>query len=385
MSRVELVDLAAQRRRVGERIDAAVARVMAHGRFVMGPEVASFEAGLAELCRVRHVVSCASGTDALLLLLLAHRVGPGDAVVVPAFTFAATAEPVALLGATPVFADVLPDTFDLDPASARAAVAAARELGLRPRAVIAVDLFGQPAGYDALAPLAADLGLVLLADAAQSVGATWQGRPVGTLATATATSFFPAKPLGSYGDGGAVLTDDGALADEVRSLRLHGRGADKYDNVRIGLNSRLDTLQAAVLLEKLAVFPAELAARAEVAARYAEALGGLAGVTVPRLRPGATSTWAAYTVQTPGRDALAAALDAAGIASAVFYPRPLHEQPAYRGFPAAPGGLPVATALAGCVLSLPMHPYLDEGSQRRVCRAVVGAVAAGVPEVGSRA
>ena len=294
---IPLVDLAAQRRRLGADIEVAMAAVLEHGQFILGPEVAQLEEALARRCGVAHAVGCSSGTDALLLALLAWGVGPGQAVFVPTFSFVATAEVVAFLGATPVFVDIEAATFNLDPTGLAAAVGSARNLGLRPAGVIAVDLFGQPADYTAIRAVAADEGMWVLADAAQSLGATSDGRSVGSLADATATSFFPAKPLGCYGDGGAVFTDDARLADQLRSLRVHGKGEDKYDNVRIGTNSRLDTLQAAVLLAKLPFFDDELDRRQRVADRYAEGLAGVVGT--PTVVPGATSAWANYTVTAP--------------------------------------------------------------------------------------
>jgi dTDP-4-amino-4,6-dideoxygalactose transaminase len=276
---IPFIDVAAQRRRLGRAIDDAIARVTEHCQFLGGPEVAAFEGDLARFCGARHAVSCASGTDALILVLLARGIGPGDAVICPAFTFCATAEVVVLLGATPVFADVEAETFNLDPASVKRAVATARRHKLTPKAIIPVDLFGLPADHDALAAIAKTEGLYVLDDAAQAYGASRHGRKLGTLAPATATSFFPAKPLGCYGDGGAVLTDDDGLAEALRSLRVHGQGRDKYDNVRIGLTSRLDTIQAAVLIEKLKIFPEEMAARDRIARRYGEALADVA--TVP--------------------------------------------------------------------------------------------------------
>jgi len=366
---MEFIDLQAQRRRIGPRLDEAIARVLAHGRFVLGPEVGELEARLAGFCGARHAVACANGTDALQLSLMALEIGPGDAVFVPAFTFAASAEAVVLAGATPVFVDVLDADFSLDAASLEAAVAACRQAGrLRPAAVMPVDLFGQPADYAAVAAVADRHGLVVLADAAQSFGARWLDRDVGTLGRLTATSFFPAKPLGCYGDGGAVFTDDAQLAERLVSLRVHGQGEDKYRNLRVGLNSRLDTLQAAVLLAKLEIFPEEIAARQRVAARYTAGLGNLAAT--PRLAPGRTSVWAQYTVRLPERDRVAATLRAAGIPTAVYYPVPLNRQPAYRGAPTAPAGVPVAERLASEVLSLPMHPYLDAATQDRIVEAV---------------
>ena len=368
---IPFIDVAAQRRRLGSAIDDAVSRVLAHCQFVQGPEVRALEAELAAFCGARHVVGCASGTDALLLVLMAWEIGPGDAVICPAFTFCATAEVVALLGATPVLADVDAATFNLDPASLERAVATAKRRGLKPRAVIPVDLFGQPADHDAIAAIAAAHGLLVLDDAAQAFGATYRGRKLGALATATATSFFPAKPLGCYGDGGAVFTDDDALAARVKSLRVHGESPnDKYDAARIGITGRLDTIQAAILLEKLKIFPEEIAARGKVAARYAD---GLAGVAIlPRVGNESTSVWAQYTIRlAPGRrDALAATLRAQGIPTAVYYAKPLHRQAAYRDFPVADGGLPVSERLADEVISLPMHAYLDPPVQDRIIEAV---------------
>jgi dTDP-4-amino-4,6-dideoxygalactose transaminase len=373
---IPFIDVAAQRRRLGAAIDQAIARVLAHCQFIQGPEVRALEAELAAFCGARHVIGCSSGTDALLLVLMAWQVGPGDAVICPAFTFHATAEMVALLGATPVLADVAAESFNLDAESLERAVATAKRLGLRPRAVIPVDLFGLPADHDAIAAVAAAHGMLVLDDAAQAFGATYRGRKLGTLATATATSFFPAKPLGCYGDGGAVFTDDDALAARVKSLRVHGESPnDKYDALRIGITGRLDSIQAAVLIEKLRVFPEEIVARNAIAARYAE---GLADVTtVPRAGNESTSVWAQYTIRLePGRrDGLAAKLKEQGIPTAVYYAKPLHRQEAYRGFPVADGGLPVSDMLAGEVISLPMHAYLERPVQDRIIDAVRRALA----------
>ena len=367
---IPFIDVAAQRRRLGRSVDEAIARVLGHCQFILGPEVRALEAALAAFCGARHVVSCASGTDALVMVLMAAGVGPGDAVICPSFTFTATAEVAALVGATPVFADVEEASFNLDPESLRAACATARALGLRPKAVIPVDLFGQPADYDRIMPIAEAEGLFVLDDAAQAFGATYKNRRVGALAPATATSFFPAKPLGCYGDGGAVLTDDEELAGVLRSLRIHGEGSGKYDCVRIGLNGRLDTIQAAVLIEKLRIFPEEIVARERIARRYSAGLSDIANV--PKLAPGSTSVWAQYTVRLADgrRDELAAALKPQGIPTAIHYPVPLHRQEPYRRFPVAEGGAPVSERLAEEVISLPMHAYLDEATQDRIIEAV---------------
>jgi dTDP-4-amino-4,6-dideoxygalactose transaminase len=365
---IPFIDLQAQRRRLGAAVDEAIARVLEHGRYIMGPEIAELEAHLAAFCGARHAISCANGTDALALGLMVKGVRPGDAVLVPSFTFVATAEVVAWLGATPLFVDVLPDSFNLDPASLEDGIASARALGLRPAGAIAVDLFGQPADYDAILPVCAAHGLWLMDDAAQGFGATYRGRRIGEICEITATSFFPAKPLGCYGDGGAVFVDDDDLAAAMRSMRIHGQGQDKYDNVRIGMNGRLDTVQAAILLQKLAIFPDEIEVRQRVAAAYAEGLRDI--VRVPKVIAGATSVWAQYTVvlEEGDRDAIAARLNAAGVPCAIYYPKPLHWQTAYRHYPAASGGLPVSERLAAQVLSLPMHPYLEADLQEFIVR-----------------
>jgi UDP-2-acetamido-2-deoxy-ribo-hexuluronate aminotransferase len=371
---IPLIDVAAQRRRLGRAIDDAVARVANHCQFIQGPEVAAFEAELAEFCGARHAIGCASGTDALMLVLMARNIGPGDAVICPAFTFCATAEVVVLLGATPVFADVDEATFNLDAASLKRAVATARRHKLAPKAVIPVDLFGLSADYDAISEVARAEGLYVLDDAAQAFGASLHGRKVGTLAPATATSFFPSKPLGCYGDGGAVLTDDAALAETLRSLRVHGQGSDKYDSVRVGLTSRLDTIQAAVLIEKLKIFAEEIETREHIARRYSEALSDVA--IVPVVPAGLMSVWAQYTIRLkPGlRDGLAMALKSQGIATAIYYRKPLHRMAIYGHYPVVDNGIPVTDRLAEEVISLPMHAYLDTATQDRVIDAVRSAL-----------
>jgi dTDP-4-amino-4,6-dideoxygalactose transaminase len=373
---IPFIDVAAQRARLGQSIDAAVARVLGHCQFINGPEVAQLEADLAAFCGAKHVVACASGTDALLMVLMAKGLGRGDAVLCPSFTFCATGEVVALTGATPVFVDVDAATFNIDPASLQSGIATARKLGLNPRVVIPVDLFGQSVDHDAVAAIAEAAGLFVLDDAAQGFGASYKGRRIGTLGHATATSFFPAKPLGCFGDGGAIFTDDAKLAQTLRSIRVHGQGADKYDNVRLGLTARLDTMQAAILIEKLKIFEDEIAARNRAAERYNRALGNI--VTVPRLASGCTSVWAQYTIRLPkgvDRDGFVAALKAQGVPTAIYYPKSMHQQTAYRDFPVAEGGLPVSEQLSTHVISLPMHAYLDEATQDRIIAAVREAVA----------
>ncbi len=374
---VPFIDIAAQRRRLGTAIDEAVSRVLGHCQFINGPEVTGLEAELAAFSGARHVVSCASGTDALLMVLMAKGVGRGDAVLCPSFTFCATGEAAALTGATPVFVDVDEATFNIDADSLKRGIATAKRLGLRPRAVIPVDLFGQSADHDVIGAIAEAEGLFVLDDAAQAFGASYKGRRLGTFGLATATSFFPAKPLGCFGDGGAIFTDDAGLAATLRSVRVHGQGSDKYDNVRLGLTGRLDTMQAAILIEKLKIFEDEIAARNMVADRYAQGLDKV--VTVPRLASGCTSVWAQYTIRLPkgcDRDSFAATLKAQGIPTAIYYPKSMHQQTAYRDFPVADGGLPVCERLSSDVISLPMHAYLDEPTQERVIKAVAGAFGA---------
>jgi dTDP-4-amino-4,6-dideoxygalactose transaminase len=374
---VPFIDIGAQRRRLGKSIDEAVSRVLAHCQFINGPEVTQLEAALAAFSGAKHVVTCASGTDALLMVLMAKGVGRGDAVMCPSFTFCATGEAAALTGATPVFVDVDEATFNIDANSLKRGIATAKRLGLKPRAVIPVDLFGQSADHDAIGAIAEAEGMFVLDDAAQAFGASYKGRRLGTFGLVTATSFFPAKPLGCFGDGGAIFTDDAELAATLRSVRVHGQGSDKYDNVRLGLTGRLDTMQAAILIEKLKIFEDEIAARNKVAERYAQGLGNV--VSVPRLASGCTSVWAQYTIRLPDgtdRDGFAAALKAQGIPTAIYYPKSMHQQTAYRDFPVADGGMPASERLSCDVISLPMHAYLDEPTQDRIIKAVRGAFGA---------
>ncbi len=372
---VPFIDIAAQRRRLGPAVDEAVSRVLAHCQFINGPEVTELEAALAAFSGAKHVVSCASGTDALLMVLMAKGVGRGDAVLCPSFTFCATGEAVALTGAVPVFVDVDESTFNMEVASFKRGIATAKRLGLKPKGVIPVDLFGQSADHDAIWAVAEAEGLFVLDDAAQAFGASYKGRRLGGLGLITATSFFPAKPLGCFGDGGAIFTDDAKFAETLRSVRVHGQGSDKYDNVRLGLTGRLDTIQAAVLIEKLKIFEDEIAARNRVAERYARGLGNV--VTVPRLASGASSVWAQYTIRLPDgtdRNEFALALKAQGIPTAIYYPKSMHQQTAYRDFPVADGGLPASERLSSDVISLPMHAYLDEPTQERIIKAVRGVI-----------
>lgn len=357
---IQLLDLAAQRARLGGRIEAAIARVVEHGVFIMGPEVAALEEELAEYCGAKHVVTCANGTDALVLVMMAENIGPGDAVFVPSFTFVATAEAVALRGATPVFVDVDPENFNICPKSLERAIAEAEDYGLRPRAVIAVDLFGLPADYASLRQLCSARHLLLVADAAQSFGGTYQSVRVGALADYTTTSFFPSKPLGCYGDGGAVMVDDAVKAELLSSLRFHGRGSEKYDNVRVGVNSRLDTIQAAVLREKLLILDEEIARRDEIAQAYSRGLPSW--LSTPRVASHSRSAWAQYTITLPegaDRGQFSADLTSQGVPTAVYYPKPLHTQDGYRHFPVTSRGCASSESLATRVISLPMQPYLS--------------------------
>lgn len=379
---IAFIDLKAQRAALGSRIDTAIGQVLDSCAFILGPQVKELEAKLGDYSEAKHCLSCANGTEALVLPLMAWDLRPGDAVFCPSFSFAATAEVVPWLGANPVFVDILPDTYNIDPVALDQAISAVKAEGkLTPKAVIAVDLFGQPADYPAIATVARKHGLKLIADSAQGFGCTLNGHHPMAYADVVTTSFFPAKPLGCYGDGGAVLTNDTELHQVMESLRVHGQASSadiaregftheaKYLNVRIGMNSRLDTLQAAILLEKLAIFDDEIVARNQTAKRYAEGLRGY--VDTPAVIAGGVSTWAQYTVETDQRTALLAHLKAQGVPTAVYYPIPIHRQRPYARFP-APGGLPVTDAKAERVFSLPMHPYLDAATQDRIIAAVAG-------------
>jgi dTDP-4-amino-4,6-dideoxygalactose transaminase len=367
---IAFIDLQAQRRRLGEPLTKAINAAVEGGQWILGPQVGELEKRLAEFAGVKHAITCANGTDALMIVLRAWNIGPGDAVFVPAFTFAASGEVVALVGAEPVFVDVLEDTYNMDPASLEAAIALVKRDGkLKPRAVMPVDLFGQPADYRKLEPIVRRENLLLLCDAAQGFGGLLDGRRSGGIGDAAATSFFPAKPLGCYGDGGAVFTNDSALDELLRSIRMHGQGSDRYENVRIGVNSRLDTIQAAILLEKLKVFPAEIEMREAVARRYNEAFRTSNKIREPRVIESAQSTWAQYTIQVPDREKFQADLKAAGVPTAVYYPIPLSRQKGYRHFPAAP--TPVSERIGKTVVSLPMHADLDVETQDRVIAAVL--------------
>ena len=372
---MQFIDLGAQRERLGGRISAAVEKVIAEGRYILGPEVTEFEKKMADYIGVKHVVACANGTDALLIPLMAYGIGPGDAVFCPSFTFAATGEVVALAGAEPVFIDVDPDTYNIVPAQLETAIAEVKKEGrLKARAIIPVDLFGLAADYAAIGEIAEREGLIVIEDAAQATGGTQGGVKCGAFGNVGSTSFYPAKPLGCYGDGGAMFTNDGDLAEILRSVAFHGKGASQYDNVRIGLNSRLDTIQAAILLEKLSILEEEMEMRQVVARRYGDGLGNL--VKVPVIPEGNRSAWAQYAIETPHRDAVRQALKENGIPTMVYYEKPLHQQKAYSRYKCASGGLPVSETLPDRILCLPMHPYLKRDDQERIVDVIRGAVEA---------
>jgi len=371
---IEFIDLKAQYRRLRPEIERRIQTVLEHGRFIMGPEILELESALAVFAGSRHAVSCSSGTDALLMSLMAEGVGAGDAVFLPSFTFTATAEVVLLVGATPVFVDVDERTFNIDVGDLEHRVEETARAGrLRPRVVVPVDLFGLPADYAEIGKLAARHDLFVLADGAQSFGAAIDKRRVGALAPVTVTSFYPAKPLGAYGDGGAIFTDDDARAAVLESIRQHGQGAQRYDVVRVGLNARLDTLQAAILLAKLSVLAEEREARERLAVFYDSELSKV--VTVPRRVPNTRSAWAQYSILLEDRDDVAVTLERQGVPTAIHYPRPMHLQPAYRHYGAGEGSSPVSERLSRRILSLPMHPYMPDATARRITDAVRAAVA----------
>ncbi len=373
---MEFINLKAQQDLIRDHINMAIQRVLDHGQYIMGPEIFELEEKLASFCGAKHAISCSNGTDALAMGLIAKKVKPGDAIFVPSFTFASTAEVVAWMGAIPIFIDSLQDTYNLDPKSLEQGIAHAKKLGLRPTGIIPVDIFGQPADYDAIQAIADEHNLWMMADGAQSFGACYKSLKVGNIGDMATTSFFPAKPLGCYGDGGAIFTNNDELAETLKSIRVHGKGSDKYDNVRIGMNGRLDTMQAAILLEKLKIFPDELIARQKTADAYNEALKDI--VKIPYVIDGATSAWAQYTVLLPeqvNRSKLMSDLKKAGIPTMVYYVKPLHLQTAYKHYPTATGGnLPVCEFLAEHVLSLPMSGYVSGEEAFTVINEIKGGI-----------
>ncbi len=371
---IPFLDLKAQQARIAADLRRRLDTVLEHCQFILGPEVRELEAELAKFCGAKHCVSVSSGTDALQIAMMAEDIGRGDAVFLPAFTYTATAEVPLVLGATPVFVDVDPRTFQIDPAHLLQRIEKVRAEGkLKPRAIVGVDLFGQPADWPALVDIARRYDLFLLDDLAQSFGGSLHGKMLGTQADATATSFFPSKPLGAYGDGGALFTESDDRADLYRSLRTHGEGKTRYEVLRTGMNGRLDSMQAAVLLAKLAVFPEELLARERIARAYDQRLGN--AVVTPKRVDNSTSAWAIYAILLPNeaaRDRTQAALKADGVPTAIYYPRPLHRQPAYSGQHDG-SALPVSEDLAGRILALPIHPDLTDQDVDRVCEAVLAA------------
>ena len=367
---MQFVDLKYQYGTIKENVVDRINNVLEHGRFIMGPEVAELEAKLAGYSGVKHCISCASGTDALLLALMAYGVGPGDAIFTTPFTFIATAEVIAHLGATPVFVDIDSDTFNISAEALEKAIADLKSTNkdLIPKGIIPVDLFGLPADYDAINEIAKRNNLFVLEDAAQSFGSEYKGRKACSLGDIAATSFFPAKPLGCYGDGGAVFTDNNDVADVLRSLRVHGKGSDKYDNVRIGVNGRLDTMQAAILLAKMDIFPKEVALRQEVALRYSEKLDVC--VKVPVIPNGYKSVWAQYSIVSSKKTELMNALKDAGIPVAVYYPKPLHLQTAFAYLGYKEDSMPVSERISNEIFSIPMHPYLTRDDQDKIVNAI---------------
>ena len=356
---IAFIDLKKQFNVLEKELRAAVDRVFEHAQFIMGPEVDQLEQELARYVGVKHAIGCSSGTDALLLSLMAYDLKPGDAIFTTPFTFIATAEVISFLGATPVFVDIDEKTYNIDPVLLKKAIEQVdREGALCPKGIIPVDLFGLPADYDPIMAMAQAHGLFVLEDAAQSFGGTYHDRQAGSLGHTAATSFFPAKPLGCYGDGGAIFTNDDSLAEKMRSILVHGQGANKYENVRLGLNGRLDTLQAAILLVKLSAFPKELKERQRVANRYTEGLKD--SLETPVIPDGLTSAWAQYSVQSDSREVVQKGLKEHGIPTAVYYPKPLHLQGAFTGLKHQKGDFPISERVSQRIFSLPMHPYLAD-------------------------
>lgn len=369
---MQFIDLAAQQARIKDKVDIRIQNVLKHGAYIMGPEVRELEDRLSKFCGAKHSITCANGTDAIQIALMALDVKKNDAIFVPSFTFASTIEVVPLTGATPIMVDIDHNTFNMDSESLKRSIVHAKELGLKPAVVIPVDLFGLPADYDAINDIARNENLKVIGDSAQGFGGTLNGKMTGMFADITTTSFFPAKPLGCYGDGGAIFTNDDALADLMRSLRVHGKGAEKYDNVRVGVNSRLDTLQAAILLEKLEIYPDEIESRQQVASYYDTLLRD--HFATPYIPKNSTSVWAQYSIKVDPalRDDLSTKVKAEGIPTMVYYPKPLHEQTAYQGYPRDPQGLENSEVAPKEVLCLPMHPYLDGQTQTKIANSLIG-------------
>ncbi len=362
---MDFIDLKSQQKLIRDKIEKNIINVLDHGRYVMGPEIKNLEKLLAEYCGVKYAVGVASGTDALLISLMAYEIGPGDAVFTTPFTFIATAEVIRLLGATPVFADIDDKTFNLDPEKLEQVIVKTIEEGkLVPKGIIPVDLFGQTADYDKIDKIAKKYDLFVLEDAAQSFGASYNQKKACSLGDIAATSFFPAKPLGAYGDGGMVFTNNDLLLEKVESIRIHGKGSDKYDNIRVGVNGRLDTIQAAILLAKFEIFDDEIKKRQEIAENYSNLLGKI--VKTPEVKEGNVSAWAQYAMLSTKRDELLKALKKNGIPSAIYYPIPLHLQKAFKSLGYRKGEFPVSEKSADEVFSIPFHPYLKYEDQEQI-------------------
>ncbi|MEH0019099.1 MAG: aminotransferase class I/II-fold pyridoxal phosphate-dependent enzyme [Desulfobacter sp.] len=369
---IAFVDLAAQQEKILPQINRNIQTVLRHGKYIMGPEVKELEDRLAKFVSVRHAITCASGTDALLMALIAYGIGPGDAVFTTPFTFIATAEVIVLLGATPVFVDIDPVTFNICPEKLKATIEKVKKEGtLTLKAIIPVDLFGLPCDYDKIEGIAESYNLLIIEDAAQSLGGEYREHMAGSLGDAGCTSFFPAKPLGCYGDGGAVFTDSDELADKIKSIRVHGKGEDKYDNIRLGVNGRFDTIQAAILLPKLEIFRKELELRRNVASRYTELLSeDKMDLTIPHIPSNCKSAWAQYSIlvrDNETRSKLKLFLNQQGIPSAVYYPKPLHLQNAFKDLGYGSGDFAIAENFSERIISIPMHPYLSESDQAQIC------------------
>jgi len=384
---MQFVDLAAQQKRIRHKIDSNISAILDHGKYIMGPEIKQLEERLADYVGVKNAIGCASGTDALLLALMAYQVGPGDAIFTSPFTFIATAEVISLLGATPVFVDIDPQTFNIDPVKLDLAVRAVKNSDpnlhplpitgdrspLKPKGVIPVDLFGLPADYSRIENIAENQDIFVIEDAAQSFGAEINGTRACAFGTIACTSFFPAKPLGCYGDGGMCFTDDDKLSEIMESLRVHGKGHHKYDNIRIGVNGRLDTLQAGILLAKFDIFPEELALRRQVAARYTELFGSHPELTQPVIPPDYKSAWAQYSIlakDSDHRSVIQNKLNEAHIPTAIYYPKPLHLQSAFFDLGYKNGDFPVSEDCSDRIFSLPMHPYLSEEDQLKIVKTI---------------
>ncbi len=352
----QFIDLESQQGNIRAELETAILKVLDHGQYIMGPEVKTFESDLKSFTGSKNVITCANGTDAISLVLMAWKVGPGDAVFVPSFTYIATAEAPAQLGAIPFFVDVCEDTFNIDKNSFKRAIKEARDMNLNPKVVIPVDLFGQPADFYSINEIAKSENILVLTDAAQSFGATYHDKKVGLMGDATTTSFFPAKPLGCYGDGGAIFTQNDEDAELIRSLRLHGKGTEKYDNIRVGLNSRLDTIQAAILIEKLKIFSKEILERNNLASFYSKNLKN--SFKVPFVPKKTISTWAQYTLVSDMRDEILNYCAKNKLPSAIYYPKPLSKQSGYSHYPSVSGGTPISDSLAKKVFSIPMHAYM---------------------------